>query len=184
MKDESPDEQVVDNTLKQDLLPKRDEDLPIDVGLRHCTKALFYEFRHQSTCDIPAPYCLKDYDYEYGGTVYTSMYMIYMTCDSEYEAAIKLLGSYSHWKKLTSTVWFAPHLERWEAERNTRDEAIARSTLVKLAEAGNVTAARTIYTNSKAGATAGRPSKKGKRKEDSSAEDLEAMFDRADNVDT
>lgn len=171
----------IEKTLKEALLPKKDDELPIDIQLRHCTQSLFYEFRHKTSGKVRAPYCLKDYDYTYGGFTYLSMYMIYMECDSEYEAGIRLLGSYSHWCRLKDTSWFAPYFERWEDERNIRDEAMARSVLISLAEAGNVTAAGKIYTNSKSKGKSGRPAKGGKRTPAPVDESLETMIERTED---
>lgn len=146
-------------TRKQQLLPKHDDELPIDPAFRHMTKGMFYEFRHQSTSELTPIFTLKPYDFtDVHGNTYASVYLLYMECDSEYEAAIKILGSYNHWKKLARAGWFSSYLEEWEAERNIRDEAIARSTLIAAAEAGNVTAANSIYKNSKkADSKVGRP---------------------------
>lgn len=166
-----------DRTIKEQLLPKEDWELPIDIGFRRCTKALFYEFRFQTTVKVQAPYTLKDYDHTVGGTVYISMYKIYMKCDSEYEAAIVLLGSYPHWQKLKKCKWFQEYVERWETERNIRDEALARTKLVELAERGNVTAARTLFANSKVtDKERGRPKSGGKRAKGGSHSTLEEML--------
>lgn len=146
---------------KEDLLPKEEYELPIAVGLRHATQALFYEYRHKSTSKIQAPYTLKNYDVNVGGKHYRSMYMEYMKCDSEYQAAIVLLGSYAHWQRLTGTKWFAEYIQAWEVERNIRDEALARSVIIRLTEAHNVTAAKSLFTNSKAHKRAGRKEKPG-----------------------
>lgn len=167
-------------TSKEAMLPKSDDELPIDVRFRHMTKGLFYEYRHQTTTDLVAPYTTKPYDFtDKDGTVYKSMYIIYMHCDSEYEAAIQLLGSYNHWKKLAKTNWFSVLLEEWEHERNIRDEAIARKTLVRAAEAGNVTAANAMYKTSKTtGKTAGRPTRGGKRGKLHTDSAVNQMLDR------
>lgn len=164
---------------KLSLLPKIGDELPIHPGLVGCTKALFYENRFQTTVTIPAPYCLKSYDHELRGVVYRSMYLIYMSCDSEYEAAIKLLGNYSHWTKLKRCTWFLPYVEEWNAELVLRESALAKSKLVTLTEAGNVTAARTLL-NSKSIAGAGKPPKKGKRVSDIVPGDLDDMLERTD----
>jgi hypothetical protein len=181
---EEKDEQTPEETnalSKEDLLPRTEDELPIPLSLRHSTQALFYEYRHQTTSKVQAPYTLKDYDVHIGGKTYRSMYMVYMSCDSEYEAAIKLLGSYGHWKKLVAAKWFADYYARWEYERNVRDEALARSVVVKLAEKGNVTAARTLFQNSKTHnpGEPGRPAKGGKRKEGSGSAELDEMLSRA-----
>lgn len=162
---------------KQDLLPKEEYELPIPVGLRHATQALFYEYRHRSTSKIKAPYTLKNYDVNIGGKHYRSMYMEYMACDSEYEAAIKLLGSFAHWQRLTKTNWFAPYVEAWEEERNIRDDALARSVIVRLTEAHNVTAAKSLQAVSqKSKGKAGRKPKKGERKPADHNSELDEML--------
>ena len=163
------------------LRPKVGSELPIAPELVGCTKALFQEYRHQTTVKVNAPYCLKANDHEYKGTIYKSMYLIYMSCDSEYEAAIKLLGNYRHWTKLKRCNWFLPHVEEWNAELVLRESALAKSKLVKLTEAGNVTAARTLLNDKKiAGVKVGKPKSKGKRTSDIEPGDIEAMLDRTD----
>ena len=164
---------------KQSLRPKVGGALPILAGLVGCTKALFYEHRHQTTVTIPAPYCLKANDHVFNGVTYRSMYLIYMSCDSEYEAAIKLLGNYQHWTKLKKCSWFLPYVEEWNAELELRESALAKSKLVQLTEAGNVTAARTLL-NDKKGAGVGKPPKKGARKDDIVPGDLDEMLERAE----
>ena len=168
-------------TNKESLLPKVGDDLPIPQELVGCTQALFFEYRHQTTSGILAPYCLKSNDHEYKGRIYRSMYLEYITCDSEYEAAIKLLGNYSHWLKLKATTWFAPHLEAWNEELTLREEALARSKLVSLTQEGNVTAARTLLGNKKN--SVGKPRKDAQRKDDANDMiDLENMSERTKTV--
>ena len=163
---------------KEALYPALESEMPIHTALRHGTQALFYEYRHQSSSKVTAPYTLKQYDVIVGGKTYRSMYLIYMRCDSEYEAAIKILGNWSHWQRLTSTKWFSEYITQWEAERNIRDEALARSMLVALVESGNVTAARTVFANSKTHNRkgAGRPEKGGQRSEHTGSSELDEML--------
>ena len=168
---------------KSSLRPKVGDSLPIDQNLVGCTKALFFENRHNTTVTTTAPYCLKPNDHELHGIVYKSMYLIYMSCDSEYEAAIKLLGNYQHWTKLKRCTWFMPYVEEWNAELVLRESALAKSKLVTLTEAGNVTAARTLL-NTKKIAGVGKPPKKGKRTSDIIPGDLEEMLDRTDFKDS
>lgn len=164
---------------KLSLRPKVGAELPIEAALVGCTKALFQEHRHQTTVKVDAPYCLKANDHEYKGRIYKSMYLIYMSCDSEYEAAIKLLGNYQHWTKLKRCVWFLPYVEEWNAELVLRESALAKSKLVKLTEAGNVTAARTLLNDKKI-AGVGKPKGKGNRKPDIMSGDLDEMLERTD----
>ena len=162
---------------KEALLPKVGDDLPIPQELVGCTQALFFEYRHQTTVGTLAPYCLKPHDHEYQGRIYRSMYLDYISCDSEYEAAIKILGNYAHWLKLKATSWFAPYLEAWNEELTLREEALARSKLVQLTQQGNVTAARTLLGNKVK--PVGR-AKKAARKDDIHLDDLECMLDRTE----
>ena len=167
---------------KLSLRPKVGDELPIAPRLVGCTKALFFENRHNTTVrDTVAPYCLKPNDHELNGVVYKSMYLIYMSCDSEYEAAIKLLGNYQHWTKLKRCTWFLPYVEEWNAELRLRESALARAKLVTLTEAGNVTAARTLLNEKKiAGAKVGKAKAKGVRKSDIEPGDIEEMLERTD----
>lgn len=178
VEDDEPEEKV---TLKQSLMPKELLDLPIPIRFLKTTKGLFYEHRHHTTVNEKAPYTLRTQDFiDSAGHIYRSMYMVYMKCDSEYEAAIALLGSYHHWQKLKRCSWFQDYVQSWESERNIRDEAIARSILVRLAECGNVTAARTLYANAeKTKGKIGRPTKGGQREESSGDTELEQMLQRS-----
>ncbi len=167
------------DTLKGRMLPREDWDISIDPKLRRCTKALFIDFRHATSGVARPPFTLKPFDVTYEGQVYRSMYLEYMKYDSEYEAAMAILGSWAHWSKLTKTKWFREVLDRWEEERNIRDEAIARSVLISLAEGGNVTAARTIYTNSNDNKPAGRKKNvAGKREDEDADTTLDEMMER------
>lgn len=172
-----PDEPPVAEVNKLSLRPRVGAELPIEAALVGCTKALFYEHRHQTTVTLDAPYCLKPNDHEFKGVVYKSMYLIYMSCDSEYEAAIKLLGNYQHWTKLKRCTWFLPYVEEWNAELVLRESALAKSKLVTLTEAGNVTAARTLLNDKKI-AGVGKPKAKGGRKNDTVPGDIDEMLDR------
>jgi hypothetical protein len=172
---------IVQPVDKKALLPRVGSSLPIDTGLVGCTQALFFERRFQTTSDITAPYCLKSHDHELHGVMYRSMYLIYISCDSEYEAAITLLGNYAHWLKLKKCLWFVPYLEEWNAELGLREQALAKSKLVQLTEGGNVTAARTLLTGAKP-APVGKPAGKGKRTTDIIPSDLDEMLDRTKDI--
>lgn len=145
--------------------------LPIPEKLAGKTQALFYEHRHQTKMKVEdIPYNLKTKDWE--GT--KSMYLIYMEYETEYEAAIALLGSWPHWEKLCKTRWFAQHKEKWDAERKLRDESLARKTLLKQAKEGNVTAAKAILAKE---TKRGRPANKDVVKPDDS-DDINEMYER------
>ncbi len=137
--------------------PFEKEQLASSTGMP-LTMGLFYEFRHQG--EATPIYTLKEHDWK--GC--KSMYKIYVSCSSEYEAAIKILGSWSHWKKLCKCTWFKPYLEDWKEEVLIREAAIGKATLIEAAEDGNVTAAKELVNqlNKK---SAGRPSKKDQEKD-------------------
>jgi hypothetical protein len=176
-------EEALEEVTKQALRPKVGNELPIPKRFVGCTKALFVEHRHNTTVKEKSPYCLKANDHTYKGEVYRSMYLIYMSCDSEYEAAIKLLGNYQHWTKLKRCNWFLPYVEEWNAELVLRESALAKAKLVALTEAGNVTAARTLL-NTKKIAGVGKPKRPGKRTSDIIPGDLEEMLERTDFKDS
>ena len=118
------------------------------------TQALFAEnvgFVSADRGEGEPVYTLKEFDYQ----GYPSMYKIFISCDTEYEAAIKLLGSYKHWKKLCKAVFFQEYIEEWREERKMMEEALAHTAIIRSTEEGNVSAARSIMA--KPATIAGRP---------------------------
>lgn len=105
------------------------------------------------------------------------MYKEYMKCDSEYEAAIHLLGSWPHWQRLCETNWFKPYRDTWEKEREIREIAIGKKVLIEEAENGNVTAARTLYGQK--APKKGRPSKHEKEKLTREDNDLDEFLKKS-----
>lgn len=122
------------------------------------TEGLFLEMANKINSHenrrLPAVpvYTLKDYEHK----GYPSMYKIYIASDTEYEAAIKLLGSWRHWKKLCRSKFFHPYIDEWREERRLLEEALARTALLRSLEDNNISAARTILEGSKRKG-AGRP---------------------------
>lgn len=90
---------------------------------------------------------------------------IYMEAESEYEAAMQLVGSWQHWKRLCRCTYFMKGmancmwdgLEDWREEKEIQDKAEAYKQLKKSAEKGNIQAQRLIYEGKKD--SKGRPSK-------------------------
>lgn len=106
---------------------------------RHKTQALFHEFKYTTGEENP-PYNLKER--EHAGSL--SMYQIYMAAPSEYEAAYTLLNSWKHWEILCKAPFFVPYIEKWREEREIREAAIGKATLIEQAEGGNVAAAKAL----------------------------------------
>lgn len=122
------------------------------------TFSLFDEYRFQHKKKA-APFNLKNFGNP-RGTI--CMYEEYMKCDTEYEAAVHLLGSWPHWLKLCEATWFKPYRDTWEKERETKEISIGKKVLIEEAENGNVTAARTLH--GQGAPKKGRPSNQDKEK--------------------
>lgn len=123
------------------------------------TKSLFFEYRGATEYQgNDYPYNLKEVDWR--GTL--SMYKIYMEEDTEYDAAMRLFGSWRLWEVLCASTWFKPHKAKWDEERKIRDKSMAKKVLMEEARNGSVTAAKTIYSEDKK--KAGRPSNQEKNK--------------------
>lgn len=150
---------------------------PIDnmkdsVG-RYRTLSLFYECLGQAQKGKLTPiYSLSNRDKTLkDGTFYPSAYLIYMSSADENEAAIKLVGSLQHWRKLVdNTPWFLEGskiwewtgfegLEQWREDMRARDESIAKAWLMQAAADGNVQAQKQIYSMSQGKKPAGRKPK-------------------------
>lgn len=130
-----------------------DYDKIINIQGNYLTQGLFYEFRHQTKLEY-IPYTLKEKDFD----SYISMYRVYMECDTEYEAALKLLNSWKHWEILCSSPWFAKELVKWREEREIREIASAKSVLLEKVRGGDAASSKAIIEiNNKR--KAGRPSK-------------------------
>ena len=82
-----------------------------------------------------------------------SAYRIYMSSVDEYEAAMKLLGSTRHWRRLCGLKWFMngipekgfDGLKSWRKDMELRDKSKAKRQLMDSAEAGVVSAQRALY---------------------------------------
>jgi hypothetical protein len=111
------------------------------------TESLFVEV--SQTKDKYEPlYSLKSWN----SRGYPSAYLIYMGCVDETEAALKLVGSLSHWRKLCKLRWFLKGrpehgfegLESWRQDMADRDASEAKRVILQECRNGNVTAARAL----------------------------------------
>ena len=95
-----------------------------------------------------------------------SAYSVYMDAQSEYEAAMILVGSWNHWQRLLkvnvfmkgeedSHLWSG--LEAWREEKEIQDRAVAYNQLKISAATGNVQAQKMIFDGKNSGKR-GRPS--------------------------
>lgn len=122
---------------------------------------LFYEFNKTSYEPL---YTMRETPY----SGLPSAYLIYMTSGSEYEAAMKLVGSWSHWERLQKVKAFmhgVPEsmqwrgLESWRSEKELKDKAEAYNLLKESARSGNVAAQKIVFDGAKSPNKRGRPSK-------------------------
>jgi hypothetical protein len=149
------------------------------------TQGLFYEFNKPD-----APYTLRSEDYvSKKGIEYKSVSALYRDCSSEYEAAILIVESWEHWKKLCSLDWFVTGhitsaglkyqgLNAWKEEQELRKKAVSEKALMGMVEEGNVTAAKFIYEQQGKQTTKGRPETKKPKEKISNVESLYAKVKR------
>ena len=95
---------------------------------------------------IPEPtYTIEEED-----TDLPSAHKIYMDSMNEYEAARKLVPSYTFWKNMLKTsIKVRRLIEEWREEKMMMDQAAARRLLWEQAQKGNVTAQRILYESKK-----------------------------------
>lgn len=70
---------------------------------------------------------------------------VYLQCDTEYEAAMRFVTSWEHWKAIAASPHCKPMIDSWREEKMLQDQTKARKTLLEAANKGNLTAARVIY---------------------------------------
>lgn len=127
----------------------REQSIPLKASNNiMMTQGLFYEFQNPD-----APYTLKNQDVTKGDKTYVSIYRVYMESADEYEAAMRIVGSMQHWRKLCSQAWFLEGIDAfsWEGIKQARedmaarDKSLAKKQLLEAASEGNVTAMKTVY---------------------------------------
>jgi len=99
-----------------------------------------------------------------------SAYRIFMSSVDEYEAALKIVGSLKHWRKLCECTWFMEGdkprnfdgLIQWREDMRLRDASLAKRQLVASAKEGDASSSRKLldisYKEGKE-AVVGRPKK-------------------------
>ena len=127
--------------------PKKDRSTLFDWKGAQRTLSLFKEpCAHNE--DNPCIYSLREVD----SLEYPSIYHIYMNSADEYEASIKILGSYKHWKKLCNLKWFVKGnptwnfegIEVWRKDMKLRDASIAKRVIFGKSKEGDLTAAKKL----------------------------------------
>lgn len=147
----------------------------------HRTESLFNEvIQPPSRKSLEPLYSLRDYDYK----GYPSAYQIYMNSIDEREAALKLVGSLSHWRKLCALKWFMngrpecqfEGLAQWREDMAARDATEAKRVILAQCREDNVPAARALDKMSKEVPKTKKTVKSKKDTDDSNVEDFLKKF--------
>lgn len=165
--------------------PKVDRSELLDARGATKTELLFHERMASTRRKSYTPlYTLKENTYTCPrGNTMPSAYQIYMHSVDETDAALKLVGSLRHWRRLLHLNWFMEGdqtigfegLNQWREDKRALDASLARRALQQEAYvSGNVTAARTLLQESTKG-DVGRPRKAAKSVEKASAKAEEQM---------
>lgn len=134
-----------------------------DAGFSFYTKAMFYQHKAGNKAlrsEVTPIFTLREYDHD--GCY--SFYKLFMAYNTDYEAAIGILGSWRHFQQLAEVGWFKEKLDQWREEREIRDRAAAKATILSETLGGNVRAATALQDLYKREG-AGRPSRKAKEAE-------------------
>lgn len=96
------------------------------------TLSLFIEFRRHGIEPIMS---LSHYEREYEGKPLVSLKKIYMEEEDleEYKVAIRVFGSWNHWKKLLGNAKITAYIEEYREELETKIRSEAVRALVKTA---------------------------------------------------
>jgi len=144
------------------------------------TQSLFVEAIQPSSKKRYTPmYNLSDKDRLSEGLI--SAYHVYMNSVDEYDAAMRLVGSMKHWRRLCNCKWFVEGdkskgyegLEQWREDMADRDASYAKRGIMASAKKGDTGAARLLLDiNSRlAKRPVGRPNAKADAQEKEDAQD-------------
>ena len=109
-------------------------------------------------------------DYEKNGL--PSAYLLYMESETEFDAAMKIVGSMPHWRKLCAAPWFMKGdldrnftgLEQWRKDMAMRDANAAMKVLRSKVSDGDARASQFLLQYSTKGEIAGGKTKAKARK--------------------
>lgn len=107
------------------------------------TIALFYETRNNSCLEKnDAPYTLKKRDMS---DTCKSAYLIFMSCRTVYEGAMKLVGDWSHWGRLINHRMLSVELDFWIQEMLIKQKSMVYEALFsKVIKEGSPSAATAL----------------------------------------
>lgn len=105
-------------------------------------QSMFLEFPTTAKGDFHVLWTTKGH--EVNG--YPSAYKVYMESTDEYEAGIKIAGSYLNWQILAreNTWFYREHLPIWRQHMAMRDASLAKKKIIENTKAGQTTAANSL----------------------------------------
>lgn len=128
------------------------------------TRALFIENAHKcAEGDTYAIFSLKNEDFEKDGTIYPSLYKLYMSYNdpTEYSFANEVLGGWEHWQKILVSKEIRDLVDRWREEMEIKlmSQAISAMRETALNEGSKGTSAARYLAERGWQKKAGRPTK-------------------------
>jgi hypothetical protein len=136
----------------------------VDSMNRPRTESLFVEMISPQVAEKYAPVYTMREKARHGCP---SAYEIYMDSANEYEAAMKLVGSMRHWRRLCGLKWFMEGddekafdgVKQWREDKALKDQAEQIKLLREQAEGGSVTAQKILLEATGGKKKVGRPTK-------------------------
>jgi hypothetical protein len=113
--------------------PKNPRSVFLDCSGRYRTQSLFWEYKDSG---YPALFNLREEDTtDADGNTYVSLRRLYVQTEdpTEYLFALKAFGSWRHWSRLRSLLWFLPHYTEWREELDARLRSIGAQALMESA---------------------------------------------------
>jgi len=150
--------QTPDTERKWTPYPSPSDPVLFDSRGARRTASLFLE----TTTDLTYPPVLTLRDFEKNGL--PSAYNMYMNSDTEYDAAIKMVGCMTHWRMLMTKKWFMDGdperhfsgLTQWRLDMQARDATQAMSVIKDAVANGDKQAAQFLLNYATKGEFAGK----------------------------
>lgn len=108
-----------------------------------------------------------------------SAHKVYMSAMNEYDAALKLVPTWSYWSNmLKQSVKIRRLIETWREEKMLQDQARAKALIWKQAEKGNIQAQKLLYESKKEEAAIRRAEREQHEKHTKEKDTLEGAYER------
>lgn len=135
---------------------------------RMLTLGLVYDYNQSGGEEGERPaaiFTMGEDDKEVDGRKLYSLKRIILSCNTEYEVAMKLFGDWEHWLLFKNNNILKEDIAMWLTSIEMRKQALAEQTLISQALNGDVSAAKAILAGKKTKGPVGRPAEKAEKKE-------------------